>query len=556
MTLPPREFHLDLIFDMLKSIFAKYVTTFMVLLLVSFLLLLIIVNSVVRNDTLSDERRDMQGVSTSVAADLGELYAASGSTDFATFLGEALTETGSTAPAITVDRLLRATMTNFEDMTVYVTDTRGGFIFSMGKNQADTPIGTLILPDRYFSALSEKESTTGRARPALAVADIAEEDDVPAGDGVFLEAEEFGDTAERLIYARPISAADGTTLGHVVVTSTAETRTGLLNTTLRSVAVAGLWIMLAALVAIYFTTERITGPLREMSRASKKLMVGQFDVRVRVHGKDEVAELAVAFNQMASNLESLDRMRNSFVANVSHDLRTPMTTISGFIDGILDGVIPPEEHKHYLHVVSDEVRRLSRLVTALLDVSRLQAGDRKFDMQPFDVCEMGRQILISFEQKIETKHLDVAFDCEEERMFVLADRDAIHQILYNICDNAVKFAYEGGKLRLSFEWGPWTVNGVHRTRKAIVRVYNEGPGIPPEDIPYVFERFYKSDKSRSLDKTGVGLGMFIAKTIIDAHGETIAVSGEYGKDCEFTFTLARTDPPRLRTNNPTGGNHD
>ena len=133
-------------------------------------------------------------------------------------------------------------------------------------------------------------------------------------------------------------------------------------------------------------------------RAAKRMAVGRFDVRVPVHGRDEVAELAVAFNQMSQALETLERMRNSFVANVSHDLRTPMTTISGFIDGILDGIIPQDRQEHYLRVVSEEVRRLSRLVTALLDVSRLKAGDRKFDMKPFDICEMGRQILISFEQ--------------------------------------------------------------------------------------------------------------------------------------------------------------
>jgi signal transduction histidine kinase len=311
--------------------------------------------------------------------------------------------------------------------------------------------------------------------------------------------------------------------------------------------------MLAALIAIYFTTEKIISPLREISRASKKLMVGQFDVRVPVQGRDEVAELAMAFNQMAQALQNLDSMRNSFVANVSHDLRTPMTTISGFIDGILDGVIPPEQHAQYLQVVSDEVRRLSRLVTALLDVSRLQAGDRKFDMKPFDVCEMGRQILISFEQKIGDKGLDVEFDCDDERMFVVADRDAIHQILYNICDNAVKFSTPGGKLRMSFAWSP-AEHG--RRRKATVTVYNEGQGIPAEDIPFVFERFYKSDKSRSLDKSGVGLGMFISKTIIEAHGETISVASDYGKNCAFTFTLTKADQPTTkgRVGHGQGGN--
>ena len=303
-----------------------------------------------------------------------------------------------------------------------------------------------------------------------------------------------------------------------------------------------------------FTVER---PVKRITDATSKMIEGDFSVRIEPIAKfatdDSFNEIIECINKMAEELSGVETLRTDFVANVSHDLRTPMTTIAGFIDGILDGVIPPEQTEHYLQVVSDEVRRLSRLVTALLDVSRLQAGDRKFNMQPFDVCEMGRQILISFEKKIDEKGLDVEFICDEDRMFVLADQDAIHQILYNICDNAVKFASERGQLKMSFTWSDAEGS---RKRKAVVKVYNEGQGIPAEDLPFIFERFYKSDKSRSLDKSGVGLGMFISKTIIDAHGETISVSSEYGRYCEFAFTLARTDPPATkgRSAHPQGGN--
>jgi signal transduction histidine kinase len=370
-------------------------------------------------------------------------------------------------------------------------------------------------------------------------------------DGVFLDMSPI-EGHPGYAYLLPLTAEQTTRLGYVLLTADTVTQDITANHTLRSMIVAALWVMVAALIAIYFITERIVSPLRDMSKAAKRMAVGKFDVLVPVRGRDEVAELAVAFNQMAGALENLEGMRNSFVANVSHDLRTPMTTIAGFIDGILDGVIPPEQEKHYLKVVSEEVRRLSRLVTALLDVSRLQAGDRKFDKTPFDVCEMGRQILISFEKKIDEKELDVEFDADEERMFVLADQDAIHQILYNICDNAVKFASKRGKLKMSFTWSEGDGN---RHRKAVVKIYNEGQGIPAEDLPFVFERFYKSDKSRSLDKSGVGLGMFISKTIIDAHGETISVASEYGKYCEFTFTLTRaaTLPQKGRAGSVQGG---
>ena len=533
---------------MLKSIFAKYVITFVVLLLVSFMLLLFIVDSVVTNYSLRGERRDLRGVAASCADNLSEMYGMSGAADFGDFIREG-TEDG---PADTdhIHRILNAIMTNFEDMTVYVTDASGGFIFSTGKAAAEAPLpGTVLLRPEDFAAIDEEGTTSA---PAIVRPSAGNTDDT-AQSGAFLSEHPLLTNKRSFGFIHPVSGSDGDAVGYVLVVSTAETWSNLMNTTVRSVAIAALWIFLAALIAIYFITERTVAPLRDMSRAVKRMAVGQYDVRVRVQGKDEVAELAVAFNQMAESLENLERMRNSFVASVSHDLRTPMTTISGFIGGILDGVIPPEQHAHYLRVVSDEVKRLSRLVTALLDVSRLQAGDRKFEMKPFDVCEMGRMILISFEQKIEAKRLEVEFDCDEDNMFVLADKDAIHQILYNICDNAVKFSSDGGKLRMSFTWSGGELG---RNRKAIVKVYNEGQGIPPEDLPFVFERFYKSDKSRSLDKTGVGLGMFISKTIIEAHGETIAVASDYGKSCEFTFTLARTLPPapKGRASHTQGGN--
>ena len=527
---------------MLKSVFAKYVITFVVLLLVSFMLLVFIVDSVVSNYSLRAGRRDMRGVAASCADNLGEMYAMSGAADFHDFI-----QTGtSTEPQGNgyIHRLLDAIMTNYEDMTVYVTDASGGFIFSTGKSADTAPaVGAPILSSDDLDALRGED--TAPATGASPTAYTETRDETETG-GAFLWQHPLLTDERSYAYLHAVTTDGEICVGYVLVVSTAETWNTLMNTTIRSVTVAALWIFLAALIAIYFITERTVAPLRDMSRAAKRMMVGQYDVRVRVHGKDEVAQLAVAFNQMAESLENLERMRNSFVASVSHDLRTPMTTISGFVDGILDGVIPPEKQEHYLKVVSGEVRRLSRLVTALLDVSRLQAGDRKFDMKPFDICEMGREILISFEQKIDSKRLDVEFECDEDNMYVLADRDAIHQILYNICDNAVKFASERGKLRMSFTWSAPEMN-LNRHRKAVVQVFNEGQGIPPEDIPFVFERFYKSDKSRGLDKTGVGLGMFISKTIIEAHGETISVESEYGRSCTFTFTLARTEPPSQKS---------
>ncbi len=331
-----------------------------------------------------------------------------------------------------------------------------------------------------------------------------------------------------VVSATPVYLRNNYVCGTVIVCCDIGSISDFSEVLFKTVAISSLWVMLAALIAIFFISERIISPLRGMSQAAKSFAKGEFSVRVPVVGNDEVAQLASAFNNMAQNLESLDEMRNNFMSSVSHDMRTPMTTISGFIDCILNGAIPPEKHEYYLKIIRDEVLRLSRLVASLLDISRIQAGDRKFVMAPFDVCEMGRQILISFEQKIDKKHLEVEFDCDSDNMFVVGDRDAIYQIFYNITDNAVKFAREKGILKLSLKYVD---------KKVKISVYNEGDGIPYDDQPYIFERFYKSDRSRGKDKTGVGLGMFIAKTIIEAHKETISLESEPGKYCEFYFTL-------------------
>lgn len=343
----------------------------------------------------------------------------------------------------------------------------------------------------------------------------------------------------QLVYALPIMH-EGEMIGAVVVSSPSARWMGLLNVMSRTIVMASLWIMLAALIAVYFISERVSAPLREMRRAAKDFAGGNFDRRVVVHGSDEVAELGIAFNQMAQSLENLEKTRSTFIANVSHDLRSPMTTIAGFIDAIRDGVIPPEKQDYYLGVISSEVHRLSRLVSSLLDVTRIEAGERKFVMAPFDICEMGRQILISFEQQIDEKQLAVEFLCDQDSMTVLADHDAIYQIFYNLCDNAVKFSQNEGILRVSIcRVGETDKN---KKNKIQISVYNQGIGIAAEDLPMVFERFYKGDKSRGLDRRGTGLGLYISKTIVAAHGEDIWVTSVEGKDCQFSFTLKEASP--------------
>ena len=488
---------------MFKSIFAKYISAFISIIVLCFAMLIAITAVTVNNYTLEAKEELVSGAADA-ANDFIEEQLSIISSDHSVE-GDPLVLLLNESH-YSVESVLSAISSYSEDLTLLVTDTEGHVLLTVSEGVATRPTGTRI-PSDVFDGFRSGESGISQLN---------------AIDGLFEESQ----------IVDVVSISDSSsehTVGYLFACAEGHTITELGKVMVRTILISSLWVMIAALIAVYVITDKIIEPLKQMRRAARSFASGDFSVRVPVKGHDEVAELAVAFNNMAQSLESAEKMRYTFMANVSHDLRTPMTTIAGFIDGILDGAIPPDKHEYYLNIIADEVRRLSRLVTQLLNVSRLEAGDRKFNFETFDVCEMARQILISFEQKIDKKRLDVEFDCDCDNMYAIADRDAIYQIMYNLCDNAVKFSNESGKLRI----------GIHKSEKSKIEVtvYNEGQGIPDEDQPYVFERFYKGDKSRGLDKTGVGLGLYISKTIIEAHKEKISVESEYGKYCKFSFTL-------------------
>ena len=288
-------------------------------------------------------------------------------------------------------------------------------------------------------------------------------------------------------------------------------------------------VLMISFMASSITTMRQIQPIREMAKATRRYAEGDFDIRMNDYGRDdELGELAASFNNMAENLQQTERQRREFITNISHELKTPMTTIAGYTDGILDGTIPPENERQYLQIISDESRRLSRLVRRMLDVSQLQAIDPLREGKHFDICESMRRVLISMERKITDRNLDVEADIPEEPILVLGDKDMITQVIYNLLENATNFAREGGTLYL----GVTTIDG-----KARVTVRNEGDTIPAEELPLLFERFHKSDKSRSEDKDGYGLGLYIVKTILEQHKEKISVTSEDGVTA-FSFSLA------------------
>lgn len=323
----------------------------------------------------------------------------------------------------------------------------------------------------------------------------------------------------------------GTPLGIVIVSRTVA-ETGIVLAKLTNIyMMVSLLVVLAAIVLMSVLLRRQNAPLRDMAKAARDFGHGELDARVNVDERSaaEIQELALSFNNMASSLQKSEYQRQEFVANVSHELKTPMTTISGFVDGILDGTIPPERQTHYLHLVSDETKRLNRLVRSMLEISRLQdqGGIPEQRKTRFDVTETTGQVLITFERKILEKQLDVTVEMPDHPVFTRADQDSITQVIYNLVDNAVKFCPQEGKLGL-------------RIRTAGTKIYfsvnNSGQTIPAQELPLVFDRFHKLDKSRSRNKEGWGLGLYIVKTIVSSHGENISVTSQNGQT-EFTFTL-------------------
>ena len=292
-----------------------------------------------------------------------------------------------------------------------------------------------------------------------------------------------------------------------------------------------LTVLLVAVVSCSVMTAHQTKPLQDMVKASRRFAGGNFDQRVVKSGNiDEIDELADSFNAMADSLQRTELQRREFIANVSHELKTPMTTIGGYTDGILDGTIPPEKANQYLQTISDETKRLARLVRRMLEISRLQASDFIRDKKRFDICESMRCAIISMEKKIMDRGLDVEAEIPDEPVWVLGDPDLITQVVYSLLENAAKFAPEGTMLKLALG---------QRGGKAVVAIQNEGETIPPEELPLLFERFHKSDKSRSMDKDGVGLGLYIVKAILNQHREEIWVTSVNGVTT-FTFTLTLT----------------
>ena len=293
-------------------------------------------------------------------------------------------------------------------------------------------------------------------------------------------------------------------------------------------------MLLCASVLTKLLMRRLTDPLQKVTDAAQRFGGGDLSVRVEgVEGEGEVADLARTFNRMAENIQSNDNSRGQFMGNIAHELRTPMTTIKGFVDGILDGTIPPDLQNHYLQLVSEETGRLARLIQNMLDLSKLESGEYQVNARMFNIWETVTGVALSAEQRINDGMIEIEGLTMDEKVLVYADPDLIHQVVYNLLDNAIKFTPAGGTIRFSVErLGP----------EVEIAIWNSGQGISPEALPYVFQRFYKEDRSRGLHARGAGLGLNICKVLVNLSGGQIRVESQQGEWCRFVFTLPSQAP--------------
>lgn len=296
---------------------------------------------------------------------------------------------------------------------------------------------------------------------------------------------------------------------------------------------AALIALMLVTVVSYTATYRLVFPMQEMSRLTKKYAQGDFSERIYVSSNDELSDLAVSLNTMADSLSVLEQSRKSFVSNVSHELKTPMTTIGGFVDGILDGTIPPEQSKKYLNIVSGEVKRLADLVVTMLNLSKIEAGEETLIHSDFDMNRVLFDSLLCFEEYINERNIQIEGFEDMPSVKAYGDEKMLFQVAYNLFDNAVKFTNDGGTIRVEMR---------ESDSRVTVRISNTGKGIPEGELKRVFERFYKLDKSRSEHVKGVGLGLNLVKTIIDFHGGEVAVASVPNEYTSFTFWIPKKGP--------------
>lgn len=281
-------------------------------------------------------------------------------------------------------------------------------------------------------------------------------------------------------------------------------------------------------ILIYLFSKKMTIRIKDINNAAKVIAEGDFEKRIEVTNNDEISELCETFNNMAESLSNQERVRNEFISNISHDLRTPITTIRGFLQSILDGTAKEEKRIRYINIVMEETLRLSKMTNDLLDLNRIQMLGIEVIKEEFDINDLIRKIITNFEERIKENQISVVMNLYEKKSIVIADRDKIERVIYNLIDNSIKFIKEAPVLKIETK---------RKDKKILVKIKDNGMGIKESEKNKVFERFFKEDETRELYKGGSGLGLSIVRAFIEAHGETIILNTKEDEGCEFIFSM-------------------
>ncbi|MBU3177033.1 HAMP domain-containing histidine kinase [Clostridium estertheticum] len=333
------------------------------------------------------------------------------------------------------------------------------------------------------------------------------------------------------VYGTPIINEAGSFKGSIILYNSIDEIGSPLKRVYEIIWISAIFaIILSCIVIYYFSQKIIIKPLAEINSVARKISNGDVNKRVYLKSNDEIGELAQTFNFMADSVEKNEKNRREFISNVSHEIRSPITSIKGFIGGILDGVIPEEKEKYYLSIAYEEIQRLTRLVNDLLDMSAIEAGEFSLKIIKVDINEIIRLTVIKNETKIKEKRACVDVCFEEDNLFVAGDQDRLVQVITNLLDNSIKYVNEGGKIKISSKT---------KGRKAFISVFNDGPQIAEEDLLHIWDRFYKADKARTA-KDSTGLGLAIVRNIITQLQEDIWVENK-DKGVYFTFTLMKVE---------------
>lgn len=342
----------------------------------------------------------------------------------------------------------------------------------------------------------------------------------------------FGSFAYDVLTVIAPITSDYTTKGyviiHVTITDIQSTANGIQNICYITLAI----LFLLSFIILIFFTQLVYSPLKKIIYGAEQYSQGNYHYEIHVDSSDEMGYLANSLNYMGNTIANHEDDQKKFIANVSHDFRSPLTSIRGFLEAMIDGTIPPEMHEKYLKVVLNETERLTKLTNSLLTLNNLNTKGMLLEVSDFDINNVIRMVAASFEGSCRNRNIGIGLSLTGEEMIVRADIEKIKQVLYNLTDNAIKFSHHDSIVSIETNV---------KKNKVFVSVKDTGVGIPKDDLKLIWNRFYKSDSSRGKDKKGTGLGLSIVKEIINAHNENINVISTQGEGTEFIFSLPIVD---------------